>query len=124
LKHIRSIGANNVIYKPLQKIEKMSKKTIKKLSVLAIIIVSLTSFNGRYNYSKEFRYHFDMRYDLVENTGDVKIWHRKTLNIDESFGMKMHINQWLDTNSRSSVSQRKLRKDIKFRMDSILNSIN
>ena len=95
----------------------LNRISIFKIGILATLLVSLTTYNYRFNYNKEYDLHFKNNYELFKNDNDVIIWHPKNLEVNDNAGRLVIINSY-DKHSRE------FSENIKIKIDSILKSIN
>ena len=95
----------------------LNRINILKISILATLLVSLSSYNCRFDYNKEYDLHFKNNYELFRNDNDVIIWHPKSLEVNDKAGILVLISEY-DKHSRE------FSENIKIKIDSILKSIN
>jgi len=94
----------------------LNRISIFKISILATLLVSLTTYNYRFNYNKEYELHFKNNYELFKNDNDVIIWHPKNLEVNDNAGRLVLISEYVK-------HSREFSENIKIKIDSILNSI-
>jgi len=94
----------------------LNRISIFKISILATLLVSLTTYNYRFNYNKEYELHFKNNYELFKNDNDVIIWHPKNLEVNDNAGRLVLISEYVK-------HSRVFSENIKIKIDSILNSI-